>query len=128
MKQSFGVFWKEDTKKLNQDEFIDEVTRLRLFQVFLSHEVHELTNQFRHQKVKRRRYYCNYDGLNDVFQEGKDQIFKQMIVLFGRIKPLDPSEKLETRFTEVVLYVNNGLLGSLPRRTRYMCTKQCRWR
>ena len=92
MKQSFRMRRKENPQKLNNNKDIDEVTVLLFLQMFFSHEVHKLPDKLGNQQVEWRRDDCNDDGQNDFCEEGKNQIFEEVILLLGMIQSFDAFE------------------------------------
>lgn len=92
MKQSFWMRRKENPQKLDNDKNIDEVTILLFLQMFFPHEMHELSDELGNQQVEWRRDDCNDDGQNDFCEEGKNQIFEEVILLLGMIQSFDAFE------------------------------------
>ena len=79
------MFREEDAKQLYDNKFFDEVTVLSSFQVFFAHEVHELSNKFRHEQVERRvdegHHYCH----NYLSHVREQKVKEKLVLLLGVI-------------------------------------------
>ena len=80
------------SEELHCYEFVDEIAVLRRLHMLFSHEMHELSDKLRDHKVQRSRYEYDDDSLNDVPEEGEDEVLEEVMFFFGVVEALDPFE------------------------------------